>query len=132
MAVVTKCWKCQTQFWLPDALHSAARASADISFFCPYGHSAHFPEGETEEDKLRRERDRLKQDAARLEDEKRQWMSTANAQLERAQKAEAATAKLKKRSEAGVCSCCNRTFLNMQRHMKSKHPNVVQLEKKSA
>lgn len=30
-------------------------------------------------------------------------------------------AKLEKRASAGVCSCCNRTFQNLARHMKTKH-----------
>ena len=30
--------------------------------------------------------------------------------------------KLKNRVKNGVCPCCNRTFVNLLRHMKSKHP----------
>lgn len=31
-------------------------------------------------------------------------------------------ARLQKRIEKGVCPCCNRTFLNLQKHMATKHP----------
>lgn len=114
------CW-CGTPFMLPSLLLNAARNSGH-TIYCPHGHTIVW--SETEADKLRRERDRLKQDAARLEEER----SVATI---RAEKAEAATLRLQKRAASGVCPCCNRTFLNMQRHMKSKHPNVVPLAQKS-
>lgn len=117
----TTCW-CGTPFMLPVRLLEAAQ-NAGHTIYCPHGHTVVWKE--TEADKLRRERDRLKQDGARLEEER----SLATA---RAEKAEAATRKLQKRAAAGVCPCCNRTFLNMQRHMKSKHPNVVELKKANA
>jgi hypothetical protein len=31
--------------------------------------------------------------------------------------------KLRKRAAAGVCPCCNRTFLALQKHMAHKHPD---------
>ena len=31
----------------------------------------------------------------------------------------------KKRAAAGVCPCCNRTFKQLARHMKSKHPTYT-------
>lgn len=33
-----------------------------------------------------------------------------------------------KRIHNGVCPCCNRSFVNLQRHMKTKHPEVVSVE----
>jgi hypothetical protein len=117
----TTCW-CGTPFALPKRLLESAR-NAKHTIYCPHGHTVVWKE--TEEDRLRRERDRLKQREAMLMDENA-------AVLARAQKAEAAKRKLEKRAAGGVCPCCNRTFLNMQRHMKSKHPNVVPLEQKTA
>lgn len=34
--------------------------------------------------------------------------------------------KIKKRIHNGVCPCCNRSFTNLERHMKSKHPSYTQ------
>jgi len=31
----------------------------------------------------------------------------------------------KKRAAAGVCACCKRTFSNVERHMKTKHPEFM-------
>lgn len=107
----TTCW-CGTPFALPAEMLNAARKSGH-TIYCPHGHSVVWKE--TEADRLRRERDRLKQDTARLDDEIR-------AQRERADKAEAANKRLKKRAAAGTCPCCQRTFSNMTRHIQAKHP----------
>lgn len=117
----TTCW-CGTPFMLPARLLDAA-VNAGHTIYCPHGHSVVWKE--TEADKLRRERDRLKQDHARLEDEKNQAWATATALRERAEKAEKATKRLKKRSSAGTCPCCSRTFTNMAEHMKHQHPEFV-------
>jgi hypothetical protein len=42
---------------------------------------------------------------------------------ERAQKA--AKTRIKNRIANGVCPCCNRTFLDLQRHMSTKHADYV-------
>jgi hypothetical protein len=110
----TTCW-CGTPFMLPARLLEAAQNSGH-TIYCPHGHTVVWKE--TEAGKLRRERDRLKQDAARLEDELRK-------NLERAIRAEAATKRLKKRTAAGSCPCCKRTFSNMATHMKRQHPDYV-------
>lgn len=121
--VEINCWKCRVQYCLPSDLYSTAKRDPDIRFFCPHGHSAHYPEGETEADGIRRERDRLKQDQARLEGEVR-------AAQNRAIKAEAETKRMKKRASAGSCPCCKRTFSNMAAHMKTKHPGFAKPELK--
>lgn len=114
-----QCIRCKCEVWLPDALYEAAhRAAGSINFYCGYGHPMVFAEGESEEQKLRRERDRLKQQTARLEDEAREAR-------ERAERAEAAHKRLKKRTAASTCPCCSRTFNNMSRHMKTKHPEFI-------
>lgn len=114
------CW-CGMPFALPRSLDEAAR-KAGHTIYCPLGHTIVWKQ--TEADKLRQERDRLKQDAARLQDE-------IAAERRRADEAEQKATKAAKRAAAGVCPCCNRTFINMQRHMKTKHPNVVPLDKKT-
>ncbi len=36
--------------------------------------------------------------------------------------------KVKKRAANGVCPCCNRTFSDLARHMKAKHPDFAEGE----
>jgi len=91
-------------------------------WYCPNGHQWGFRNGVEKNRAIERERDRLKQENARLA------QAADNAKLQ-AEKSEKALARHKKRSAGGVCPCCTRTFANMARHMKSQHPdfNVVPL-----
>ena len=119
---ISPCWKCKCEVWLPTPLYKAAKHSSRIVFCCAYGHEAVFTEEETEADKLRRERDRLKQDAAR-KDENIEFLQRSVFKL----KEEAAAAKLdtvraRKRALMGTCPCCHRTFRQMALHMRNKHP----------
>lgn len=120
------CPKCGIEYAAPKTFMEECKKDPSIIFHCPNGHPRHFSESEA--DRLRRERDSLKQQTARLEDEARQ-------ERKRAEKAEAATKRLKKRAAAGNCPCCKRSFSNMARHMQTKHPefraeavNVVPLK----
>lgn len=135
-----KCCNCKSDMWVPDALNTAAlarRGNDGIGFYCAYGHKQFYTVGESDETKLRRERDQLQQRIAQRDDEiKRQReLKEAAERREAAQKAN--VTKLKKRASAGVCPCCNRTFLALQKHMQHKHPqftvgegaNVVRLRK---
>ena len=122
----TTCW-CGTPFALPEELLNAAR-NRGHTVYCPHGHAVVWRE--TELGQVRRDRDRLKQDTARLEDDVR-------LARKRADKAEAANKRLKKRMAAGTCPCCQRTFQNMSIHMRKMHPqftaeaveNVVPMKK---
>lgn len=116
------CSMCAITFYVPQGFDDARRRDGR-ALFCPNGHRLSY--GETEADKLRRERDRLKQDAARLEEEARLGWDAANAQLARAKKAEAEARRVTKRATAALCPCCNRSFSQLARHMKAKHPDVV-------
>lgn len=116
------CYKCRCEYVLPDELYTAAKRSPDIYFWCPYGHQAHYPEGETEADKLRRERDRLTQRLAQKDDEIA-WQRKHREETERRLSAtKGVVTRMRNRVGAGVCPCCTRTFGNLARHMQSEHP----------
>jgi hypothetical protein len=118
---VGPCYRCKSEIALPQELHDAAKRSPRISFWCPYGHEQHFCEGETEEQKLRRERDRLQQRLAEKDDEIA-WQRKSREETERKLTAtRGVVTKIKNRVGHGVCPCCNRTFENLARHMNSKH-----------
>lgn len=139
------CPKCKEPFAISSELERVLRRSLQ-TFHCPHGHPMVFSQGPSEEDMLRQERDRLKQDAARKDDEIRLWQNTANRQREEREAAERSAraykgqaTRLKNRAKAGVCPCCNRTFQNLKRHMDNQHPNfdldvdnVVELGKAAA
>jgi hypothetical protein len=114
--LILQCGTCAIWHTVPEVIYDAYSREGGF-WHCPNGHQRGFRKGsdETERENTRRERDRLKQDAARLEEEIR-------AARERAEKAEAATKRLKKKAAVGSCPCCKRTFTNMARHMQTKHP----------
>jgi hypothetical protein len=108
---------------LPQSLYEAAKKSSRIAFFCPYGHEAVFNERDTEADVLRRERDLLKQQLAQRDDEIVRQARLKDAALKEARALKTSAVKAKKRTAAGLCPCCNRSFRQMALHLKTKHPN---------
>jgi hypothetical protein len=124
--VIRQCGTCAVWHTVPEIVFDSYKREGGF-WSCPNGHQRGFRKGEDEieQESIRRERDLLKQDTARLNDE-------LAAERKRAEEAERKIVQVRKRAAAGVCPCCNRTFTNMQRHMKSKHPNVVPLEQKQA
>ena len=119
------CWKCKTEYALPRELYTAAKKSPDISFWCPYGHSAHYPEGETDEQKLRRERDQLRQRLAQRDDVIQQEREAHEATQRQLRAQRGVVTRIKNRVGHGVCPCCSRSFENLNKHMKSKHPEYA-------
>src|ERR1700722_7750387 len=100
--VVWECRTCGGVSTLPEVMNEQLRAEGGYRH-CPSGHAWGWSKETSEREQLRRERDRLKQDKARLEEENRQAWASATALRERADKAEKATKRLKKRSSAGTC-----------------------------
>jgi hypothetical protein len=116
------CHTCKSDIWLPRELYDAAVRSEKISFFCPYGHEGVFKKGDSEADVLRRERDRLKQKIAEKDDAIYNLQVRLDGEYKQAKALRTAAAKAKKRSIAGTCPCCHRTFRQMALHMKNQHP----------
>lgn len=116
------CWKCKSKFWMPDDLESAARRDSNIAVFCAHGHKGYFHEGETEAQKLRRERDLLAQRIAERDDEIARQREIREGVERRLSATRGVVTRIKNRIGHGVCPCCNRTFEDLSRHMASKHP----------
>lgn len=128
MRNVGPCHRCKCEVWIPDALYEAAchsRGPGGVQFYCSYGHDQHYIWGESEADKLRRERDRLAQRVAERDDDVRRQRERAEAAERRASAARGQVTKIKNRVGHGVCPCCNRTFENLARHIASKHPTFT-------
>lgn len=123
-----KCHKCGCDMMLPDELYAAAHRDENIMVYCGYGHPGVFRAGETEADKLRRERDRLTQRLAEKDDEIKQQREEREAAERRASAAKGVATRLRNRTAVGLCPCCNRTVSQLARHMKSKHPEFATTE----
>lgn len=125
MSNLMTCYKCKTDMWLPDELYQAALRSCGqngIHFYCAYGHEQYFIEGESEETKLRRERDRLQQQLAEKDDEITRQRGLREDTEKRLSATRCAITRIKNRIGNGVCPCCTRSFVNLARHMAIKHP----------
>jgi len=121
------CYRCKEQFGLTNEVEEMLRRNHQ-TFHCPWGHSQHFKEGETEEQKLRREVNQLKQNKAYLEDMRRKAEARADRERNRANGYKGHATRISKRVKNGVCICCNRTFADLARHMATKHPTFTPLD----
>lgn len=120
------CYSCKVEFMMADHTHAVAMEKREkFNFCCPYGHEQHYVSGESELDKLRRERDRLKQNEAWYNDALKDAREARDLAERRRAAAKGQITRLKKRAAAGVCPCCNRTFSDLARHMAGKHPEFV-------
>lgn len=120
---VDTCAECAIQFAYPTKFQQERRKD-HRTFYCPNGHPLVF-KAETEEERLKKELDRARAATA-------DWRAEAarvEAEREREKRAHAATkgvlTKTRARISNGVCPDCNRTFVNLQRHMASKHKEHV-------
>ena len=123
------CASCSIRFAVDAAFLQKRRADGS-SFFCPVGHSLVFTK--TDADRLkeklkaaeareRRERDDKEYFAGRLDETQAELKNTSR-------NLKTVKTKMRKQTEriaAGVCPCCNRSFENVGRHMKTKHPHYV-------
>jgi hypothetical protein len=122
MINVGPCYLCKATIWLPDGLYRSAKHSERISFWCAFGHEQHFAQGESDEQKLRRERDLLTQRLAEKDDEIRHQCELREGAERQLTATRGVVTRIKNRIGHGVCPCCNRTFGDLSRHMATKHP----------
>jgi chromosome segregation ATPase len=118
------CPACGEVFGLLKRTDTVLRKSCQ-TFYCPFGHQMSFSLGDSEATKLRRERDRLTQRLAEKDDEIARQRELQEAAERRVSAARGQITKLKNRAAAGVCPCCTRHFVNLERHMASKHKGFV-------
>jgi hypothetical protein len=106
------CCQCGITFMITDRFKNHLIRDGSV-FYCPNGHSQSF--GESEAQKVRKElaRERASHDQAKAEIA---TLKTSETTLK------GTITKITTRVANGVCSCCNRSFVNLQRHMKTKHP----------
>lgn len=116
--VTTTCW-CGVAHAIPTSLMRQAKEN-DATVWCPLGHKWIIG-GETKADELRKAEEKL---AA----ERRRTQATREL-LHAEERSHVATkghlTRQRKRATAGVCPVqgCQRHFADLERHMKSKHPD---------
>ena len=116
-----KCPVCGVVYGLDEELYNARNEGRiKEGWCCTNGHSLNISDRKI--DQVRRERDRLQQQLARKDDEIAATLEQAATAWRTATAYKGQVTRLKNRAAAGVCPCCNRSFQNLARHMKTKHP----------
>jgi hypothetical protein len=110
------CYCCGVRFAI-SADHRRSLVKSSEWFYCPNGHKQHYSEDNSETKRRQQAEQLLKERQEEL------WRQQARS-LELEQELKKVTKKLKRVSK-GVCPCCNRTFVDLQRHMATKHPETI-------
>ena len=111
------CTKCASDFSITSKFCRTWREGVDTTLWCPCCGTSWAGGSESPAKKLQKQLDAEYAAHAKT----RAALNTSKRQLT-AKKG--AITKLNKRIGNGVCPCCNRTFVNVQRHMASKHPEL--------
>lgn len=117
---IESCFTCGCQFAMTRDFYDNRQRNKD-SFYCPAGHAQHYT-GKSDRE-LRREAEARERAAL----DQLQAAEAENRRIKREAAVErkaAATeqSRLAQRSRGGVCPCCDRSFVQLARHMKTKHP----------
>jgi hypothetical protein len=123
---VETCWVCGTVFAMATPYANWARDNGK-GFYCPKGDHLGYGEGTVQklEKQLAKEKHLREQETARLRDAVTHVQNERSCVEASLRSTKGVVTKLKKRVAAGVCPCCTRSFANLGRHMKSKHPDFV-------
>lgn len=118
---VTDCPTCGCMYAIPDGIYrNGKKWKAKRTIYCPNGHEWHYL-GKTHDEEVRELRDQVaRANARRDQAEAAERMARA-----REGKWKKESSRLKQRAAAGVCPCCHRHFTNVERHVKTKHPDYV-------
>ena len=106
------CASCGIQFGMP-ADYEQKRKEDGRRFYCPNGHDLVFGS----------EIEKLKKELAREKERREQAEREALTARQSAGRARAETKRIRTRVAAGMCPCCKRSFVQLRRHMATKHPD---------
>ena len=107
-----ECCNCGVVFAMPDYMMQRLQERGG-TFYCPNGHAQHYTKSEVT---------RLKEKLAEQTRFATQMAAQAYREKQAKNKARAEIKRMQRRAANGVCPCCNRTFKQLARHMKAKHP----------
>lgn len=118
-----ECFNCNVAFAMTDKMYRRRLADRK-DFCCPNGHWQHFT-GKSEAEKLRDQIEAKDRELTREAQARRNAESALKGAEYQVRAQKAAKTRIKNRVANGVCPCCARTFENLARHMKTKHPEML-------
>ena len=122
--VTETCYQCGVLFAMSGDFRGR-RLDDHQDFYCPAGHPQHYT-GQNEAERLREQLDAEKRRTlwyTQAYDQHTAEIRDLGNQL-RAQKA--AKSRILNRVQNGVCPHCRRHFMNVERHMATKHPGAAE------
>lgn len=127
--IVVQCYSRGCTYAIPESFDRSARRyhggeASGWWICCPFGHTWGYT-GETKEESLQRHLDNARDEAARTRARLDQTEASLRGTRTRAARTTKELKRTKDRVKNGVCPCCNRTFAQLQRHMKRQHPDYV-------
>lgn len=123
-----ECPACGVRFAMPSNLLRTLRDNCK-TFYCPNGHEQSFRESETT--RLKRDLEQAKQRATQAEELARRRLADVDRLSKTKQQIQGKLRAIKLRAANGVCPCCQRSFVQLARHMRSKHPAWVEEQQKT-
>lgn len=112
---------CDALVVMPAKVMQAFRDSHK-TWYCYRGHPRHFP-GESKEERLKQKLENTEK-MLRSQIKRTEWAQEAERKAELSRRAtKGQLTKTKNRIKNGVCPCCNRTFVDLGRHMAGQHPD---------
>jgi Zn ribbon nucleic-acid-binding protein len=117
------CCSCGAPIALTEPHERWLRVDSSRQFYCPYGHPQIFREGEV--DRLRKKLEVQTRTATEMAERAAAAERAQEIEAKKRAAAERELMRTKTRVAGGVCPCCNRTFVQLARHMKTKHPEVA-------
>lgn len=119
--VTATCPECFVTYAIPKKVHAWALESNRRSLCCPFGHGWHYS-GRSLASQLQRAEERAARERA-LADQVRADRDALQRSLSATR---GVVTRTKRRVANGVCPCCNRTFVQLGRHMAAQHPDYVE------
>lgn len=113
-----------------SARYIAERRANGGRWRCPYctGNATWGYDGQTEVEKLRKRLQIEEAAKERAQQRATELSRSVDHERKRVQGYQGALTKIKKRIGNGTCPCCQRHFVNVERHMASKHPEYAGAE----
>lgn len=121
--VTVACCNCGIVFGMPSDFNDRCKDDENRYFYCPSGHSQHYSKSTSM--KLKEELDKVREQKEHQQ-RQRQLAEESQRRVEiELKKNKTKLRNIKTRVANGICPCCNRTFINLQRHMHTKHPEFI-------
>lgn len=113
--IMEECYSCGVPFGISETTYRQAKDKG-TTFYCPNGHGQVYIE--SREQKLKELEKRLKAEEQRAN----WWKEEAQTKAKQLSTTRSQLTKTKNRISKGICPCCHRQFVNLQRHMQNQHP----------